>query len=334
LKYQLLLLSLLYLFDKPKSIKICKGLSILEHFMKQVLLKILSISTLNTLLRLIIRPIKYMLPTEQLVRLPVVGQISVEFDGMKSFIMMADGKDSLATRIYWQGPDSFEASETNVYRALLDNAETILDIGANTGLYSLIAGVNNSDTKVYSFEPMPVIAETLRRNIRANSFDHVQVFEMALTDQDGEITLHVPVQSTLPMGSSTSADFRRNTKPITVKAQTLDSFISEQQIRQVDLMKIDTESTEPAVLRGGERLIKRDRPLIIIEILNDISAKPIAQFFERKEYEVYRIEDVGICYLNEIKTRADATNFLLVPTEKLQLVPQSLIVPHEHVTET
>lgn len=300
--------------------------------LKLLTLQILSIPLFNALLRLLIQPFKGLFPIEQLVRIPVVGQIPTQYDGLDEFVMVTDGKDSLASRIYWQGTTSFEASETNVYMALLQNAQTILDIGANTGLYSLIAGVHHPPKNIYCFEPMPVIADTLRRNINANHFDHVQVFEMAITDSDGEITLYVPIQGTLPMGSSTSGDFRNNTKPISVIAKTLDTLVSEEQINQVDLMKIDTESTESAVLRGGADLINRDRPLIMCEILTDTFAKSIAEFFDAKDYQIYRIEDDGIRHLEHIKTLPDATNFLFAPSEKLNLVPQHLIISDAEVT--
>jgi FkbM family methyltransferase len=294
--------------------------------LKFLILTMLSIPILNTLLRLFIHPIKGILPIKKLMRIPVVGQVLVKYADLNAFVMVADGKDTIASRIYWMGTDGFQASETNVYRALLNDANTILDIGANTGLYTLIAGVHSRPTKIYSFEPMPIIATMLLHNVNANHLNHAQVFEIALSDIDGDITLYVPVQPTLPVASSTAEDFRQNTKPITVQAMRLDSFVAEHQIEKVDLMKIDTESTEPAVLRGGSELIKRDRPLIMCEILSDKPAQMIAEFFEKKDYQIYRIEDAGIRHLDHIKTQRDATNFFFIPSEKQHLVPQHLIV--------
>lgn len=291
------------------------------------LLKILSFPILNSFLRLVLYPIRSLIPTEQLVRIPVVGLVSVQYPDLDEFVMLGDGRDSLASRIYWQGTNSFESSETTVYRALLSSVDTIFDIGGNTGLYALIAGSHTHPQLVYTFEPMPDIAETLRRNVVTNQFEKIKVFEMALTDRDGEISLYVPIQSTLPMGSSTDASFRRNTQEIKVKAVMLDTFVNDYQVEKIDFMKIDTESTEPAVLRGGEQTIVRDRPIIMCEILKAQPAAKITQFFDGKNYKIYGIQDTGIQLLQTISVSPDVTNFLFVPEEKQLKQLQALMLP-------
>lgn len=294
--------------------------------LKSFLLIFLSLPMINTIVRFVLNPIKGAIPTRYLVRIPIVGKVPVQYPNLEQFVMVADGRDSISSSIYWQGIESYEIDETKVYLAMLNQAQVVFDIGANVGLYSLLAASHSKPQHIYTFEPMPTIANVLRRNMLANQFDQVSIHEIALTDSNGEITFHIPIQPTYPMGSSTNENFRANTKAITVQAMTLDTFVEQHNIDKIDLMKVDTESTEPAVLRGATHVINRDHPFIVCEILLEEPRQAISDFFADKDYHVYRIEHGGMRHLEHIEIDEDATNFLFVPSEKHAQMPSHLLL--------
>lgn len=294
--------------------------------LKRLAFYILTRSWLNIALRFLLRLSGIRLSERYLARFPVVGLVRVQYPGVNAFVMRSDGRDSIVTRLYWQGPESFEAAETRIYRSFLDFVDTVLDVGANTGLYALIAAAHSRPGRIYAFEPVPQIAAQLRKNAAANGFQNIIPVEAALTDFDGEITMHVPVQPTLALGSSASAVFRPRTRAVRVKAMRLDTFAIEHGLPSVDLIKLDTESTEPDVLHGAEALISRDRPLIICEILIQRALEQIKIFFTGREYRFFRIHADGLHPLSEVELNAEATNFLFVPVEKMCLVASDLIV--------
>jgi len=61
----------------------------------------------------------------------------------------------------------------------------IMDIGANTGLYAIIAAIENPTAKVYAFEPHPIIFKYLKENIKTNSLDNIAAEQSALTITTG-----------------------------------------------------------------------------------------------------------------------------------------------------
>ncbi|NUZ04218.1 FkbM family methyltransferase [Schlegelella sp. ID0723] len=178
-----------------------------------------------------------------------------------------------------------------LFARLVPGARTFLDIGANTGVYSLIAGVNGVP-HVHAFEPVPRIAARLRENLSLNRLDRVRVHDCAVTSHAGTITLYVPAGE-MPTEASTLHGFRPAAEPVTVAAVTLDEICAEQRIQSVDLMKVDTESTEPEVFAGGERTLERNLPTIICEVLHGMTEARLHERFDPLGYRYYWLTDRG-----------------------------------------
>lgn len=247
--------------------------------------------------------------------LPVVGRIKINLpDSSKYFFIENDGKDRIASSIFWRGFEGFEKNETSIFINLLTVCNCIIDIGANTGIYSLIAGTFNK--QVYAFEPVPEIFTQLKQNIAANNFQNIQPINSAITSFNGKIDLYIPYSPGFPTSSSTSSDFRKSIKKITVTAQSLDKFANDYNINQVDLIKIDTESTEDKVLIGGISLITTHRPIILCEVLSNTTETELNDFFEKMNYEFYQITKKGLLKKKIIKGSNENPNYLFVASER------------------
>ena len=131
---------------------------------------------------------------------------------------------------------------------------------------TLLAALANPGGRVYAFEPMPVVFDRLNFNIALNHLDNVECLASAAGAIDGTASFF-HLSSEIPSSSSLSHEFMRASgNPldcIQVSVIRLDRFVEEKRIPRVDLLKIDTESTEPQVLQGmanvlGARLPRCD----------------------------------------------------------------------------
>jgi FkbM family methyltransferase len=134
------------------------------------------------------------------------------------------------------------------------------DIGANIGDYTRVGCLTFS--RLVAVEPIPELAAILRRDMPAS----VTVLGMALSDTPGTGTLFIPIEAGEPATALASLSATANGRPrlreVTVEIGTIDGL----GLTGIDLIKIDVEGTEEAVLRGGLTTLARERPGLIIEI--------------------------------------------------------------------
>ncbi len=152
-----------------------------------------------------------------------------------------------------------EQGTVEAVRRFLRPGMTCLDIGAHIGMYSILMA--RSGASVYAFEPFPSTFELLSRNIRENRVD-VRAFPLACSDSTGESQIFVPVDDDLgPAFVPTQIGGRGSGIP--VQTARADDLVPESAV--VGLVKMDIEGGEPRALRGMERILRRDRPVIVTE---------------------------------------------------------------------
>ena len=140
-----------------------------------------------------------------------------------------------------------------------------VDIGANTGYYSLTAAAAGAG-RVIAIEPYPPTFARLRFNIATNQFeDRIQAIQTALGDHAGEATLYVPEVG--DVGSSRISEQAISGRPVTVPLRPLPDILAERSVSHIDALKIDVEGMEDAVLMPFFETTGRDLwpGLIIIE---------------------------------------------------------------------
>ena len=232
--------------------------------LKHLFMSIITIHPVNKVLRVLVRPVADKLPFS----FPITGTIEYRLPDGKVVNFVNDGRDSHATRLYWDSETGFEPETISVYLELLKHANVVFDVGANVGIYSLIAAVNDPNCSVHGFEPVPFIYAYYDRNVQANKLSNLQPNQAAVTTKDGEITLYIPDSVQLPSDASTVEGYRDGVVPTKVKAVSLDSYAAQQGLTQVDLMKVDAEGAEHQVFAGAQAIMERDKPAIICEILH------------------------------------------------------------------
>lgn len=118
----------------------------------------------------------------------------------------------------------------------------ILDIGANIGV--TVQFFRNYAKKVYAMEPSTVHFEALKQNKEYNKWDNVELFNMAMADKNGEMTLHT--LSNNKTCFSLTNDYGQGGE--TVKTIQFDTFLEENHIEEVDFCKFDVEGAEDIIL--------------------------------------------------------------------------------------
>jgi len=159
----------------------------------------------------------------------------------------------------------------------LSDEAVCFDVGANFGLYTLTfaAGIGPRG-RVFSFEPLPGPRAFLARAVRLLGADNVTVSDQALGDRRGVGEMSLPKRRGLPVygrsfladeaeGLGPNAEFHRERR-LTVGLSTVDTVVRAAGLERVDLIKIDVEGYEPAVVRGAEWTLAHHRPTLLLEI--------------------------------------------------------------------
>lgn len=151
---------------------------------------------------------------------------------------------------------SYEPEQTALFRECLQRGDTLLDVGAHAGYYSLLsARLVGERGSVWSFEPNPGNCAWLRRHVEVNDLRNVRVHEVAVSDRAGS------ARFAFGRGSGTgrlAAD-----GAVEVRTVTLDEFCTEREIRPTAI-KIDVEGGELGVLSGARRLLREVRPVVFL----------------------------------------------------------------------
>ncbi len=154
---------------------------------------------------------------------------------------------------------------------LIHLGDTVLDIGANYGLYTRFFAQQVGKTgTVYSFEPVPDTFDVLKNNIEKSGLYQVKVHNLAISNQTGTATISVP---TYPDGTENyyeaTLQHAESGKGILIQTLRLDDWLNL--FSQVNFIKLDVEGHEPQALQGMKNLIEKYHPIFLIEINDDFS---------------------------------------------------------------
>ncbi len=141
------------------------------------------------------------------------------------------------------------------------------DVGANVGFFSMIAARIVGDSgKVICFEPMPDNADRIDHNAKLNGFSNVLVRRECAGDENTTATFLTSHEPTWGRLSSVGKAPDKPSGETTVRVQRMDDARSADSLPPPDLMKIDVEGAEVAVLEGAIETLKKHRPLIAMEL--------------------------------------------------------------------
>ena len=256
------------------------------------------------------------LPPQIWKRLPVEVVFPIVLPDGRSFLYSATANDVIARALYWRGLKDWESETIPVFYKLAQQARVILDIGANTGFYTLLACTANPGARVLSFEPVPRVYEKLMEHIRLNHFEErCEAYPVAVSNFIGKAQMHVPYGDVPTSASLNPEGFRGfNGMLVEVPVTTIDAVLGE---RGVDLAKIDVEGFEPQVLEGMERALKRYHPALFIECLPDGPYQQVEEILLDLGYHIYALTREGPLQVEHVvPRRMYHENFLFLHPRK------------------
>jgi FkbM family methyltransferase len=237
--------------------------------------------------------------------------ISVKIDKEHSFKIRHYGFQ-IENDIFWKGIEKgFEKVSIGLWIKLCKHSDIIFDIGANTGIYALIAKATNPDAAVFAYEPVKRVYEKLNANIQLNNYNIISS-DKAVSNNDGKAMFYdIPEDHVYSV--TLNKDLNPHLPSIKTEVETikLSTVIKERKLQKIDLMKIDVETHEPEVLEGMEHYLKLFRPALLIEILEEEIAEKVQKLTEGLGYLYFNIdEDKGVRQVSKL-SRSDYFNFLL-----------------------
>lgn len=180
------------------------------------------------------------------------------------FILGAGAGEGGGARVYF---GMVEPQQTKLFLNRLKPGDTVFDVGANVGYYTLLASrsVGQGGT-VYSFEPVPRNIVYLWRHIQLNHLENVKIIPAACA-QSTSVTLF-SLGDNCALGHLLSKHGMQkdlNDQSTIVPAVALDDIVPH--IRKApDVIKIDVEGAELEVLRGAQQLLTTRKPALFLSV--------------------------------------------------------------------
>lgn len=244
-------------------------------------------------------------------RLRVDGQFEVELEGRR-FQYLARPVDVIGRSLFWKGLGAWEWTVFREFVPRARHARGFLDIGANTGVFSLVAATANPVVRVLAFEPSPEPLAILRENVRLNGLEgRLTVSPVAVSDRTGTARFFVPdghPDMSFLEGVQSPRMPGRWHEVSTIVGEDLAPSDFE-----VDLVKIDVENAEGQVVRALEPLIEAHRPTIFVEMLESGTHQQVRAVLQGLNYRIGLITRDGVDWSTSSPLRGDPNNFLCEP---------------------
>jgi FkbM family methyltransferase len=183
----------------------------------------------------------------------------------QGFRMKLDLQDPEQLKVYFYG-HYHERYEAGLVRRLLKDDDGFWDVGANVGYFTLVAATALANRgQIVAFEPGENAFARLVENISLNAYDNIKTFQLAVSDREGEAVLHVLGDIADSSASLYPAGPAQGREEV-CRTVSLDHFRREEDLSPPDLIKLDVEGAELAVLQGARELMAATPPLLLVEM--------------------------------------------------------------------
>jgi FkbM family methyltransferase len=162
----------------------------------------------------------------------------------------------------------------------LDRTGVFVDVGANTGIYTLKAAKHyGNQGTVIALEPFPDVAATLHHSIQANGFTNVRLRNFCAGAKTTAATFWMNLGSPHSFSLVKSDETAACLSTLTV---ALDDLFTWEGLDRLDYLKIDAEGAEAQVLAGAAKLLEKHRPILQMEVwLSEVA-------FDLADYSIFQ----------------------------------------------
>ena len=221
-----------------------------------------------------------------------IDEWSLKYRGLN---LRYDTSDSYSKKWFFPRYDNNRVHEPLATDIFLDNIKedsTVLDIGGHLGYFSCISGTLVHKGQVHVFEVDPKCLRLIDSNLEKNKLNNVTVHNYAVSDTTGSIRI--------PQNENPNPSLIIDSEPtehyLEVESLRIDDFLSEYGI-QPDFIKIDIEGAEYKALKGMQKYLNKNHPIILVEVHVEILKKhfntnylDLIQFLEICGYRLQEVE--------------------------------------------
>lgn len=261
--------------------------------LKRYVKKVLSLRLPHALLRTVVR---FAPGLERSGRLPAPAYLR-EVEGRVAetrFVMLRPDRCVVAKELYWghgRRPKPQDHFAVELFAGVAKRSDVMLDVGAYTGIFTLVGSMVNPDLTAHAFEIVPDVYQGLFDNCVRNDILHrVTLHHMGL-GAEGAL-MRVPASShdsALPSFYSSRLHFDTG---VLVRFISLDSFAERLPAGSRVVVKVDVEGTENEVFRNGQQFLGSFRPEILCEVLEGVGDGPeLEKLLSPHRYRFYLVRE-------------------------------------------
>lgn len=229
-------------------------------------------------------------------------------------------EDGIARLVYYFG--YHEPMEFHFLDKFLSKEMICIDIGSNIGMYSLFMAKRAG--LVIAFEPQISTWQKLNQSISANGIENIININKAISNKNQKIVLKLVDDDSARAFTVTAEE---NDEEDLIEAIKLDDYLEQNPIERLDFIKIDTDGSEDQVLKGSELTLKKYRPVIQVEILEEFSIRHeikhfrFEDFFSSCSYQLFCINPK-----TNVLIKGKAWNSYAIPQEKINSLSEKGLI--------
>ena len=214
-------------------------------------------------------------------------------------ILILDIDDWIQQNLYFL--NEYEEKEIKFVESYLTKGDIFIDIGANIGLFSLVASNQVGGAGVvYAFEPINNNYNKLTNHIRINDMNNIIAEKLAVSDNQNILKFYINEHEKDSGMATNYSDKYTSTE--NVSSTSLDLYFTNKELGRVRLIKIDIEGGEYSALIGMQEILKTHKPVLLIEINPDTphGQKSIESFLSDLGYAKYFLDNNGFLINNRL----------------------------------
>ncbi|MDC1054543.1 FkbM family methyltransferase [Alphaproteobacteria bacterium] len=220
----------------------------------------------------------------ELLKLPMLnGVFELFFNNYPFYMLNTSNDDAVVLKYLWR--NYYENISLSLWYKITRKEGIFFDVGAHTGIYTIIGNLNNEKNKIVSIEPYYLNYSRLLSNLKINKITTNNCFLTAASNEKGIAKLNIKS----PKGYHSAGGKISENGNFSVSKVKIDDFELKTTVQGI---KIDTEGHEYQVIEGAKNIIVKNSPDIIFEI-NEQSFDKCINFLKLYQYNFYFIDEIN-----------------------------------------
>lgn len=248
------------------------------------------------------------------------------YKGNSFFITLENTFRNVCTRDIFLNECWSLESEIKWVEDTLSKTDVFIDIGANAGIYSLLAAkLVGRKGQVYAFEPNRTCIKFIKNSIRLNRLTNISLINNAVSNKKGrkEFVLYAASDHNHLKTLNETKLIRKSTVigREKIEVTTLDSYFADKNLNKITLIKIDVEGYEKFVLEGAKKTLKQYKPKLILEINervfspNGYNSLELVELLKSMNYSIFRLYDNQLVDFDKKELKNNKSfNIIAMPT--------------------